>query len=248
MSGRAVPAATHFERMASDYDGARPPYPPGLFDALAREGAIGPGRRVLEIGAGTGLATQELVRRGSRVVAVEPGRELATRLRASVPSVDIQMTTIEQAELPAEEFDAAVAATSMHWVDLPVALPRLHRALRPGGLLAVFRHVFGDHTVQTAFRDHVSRVVTARAGPGRVGISEYPTMLALARGGWFRPMYTCRWKWSVDLSADQVQRLFATFSDWSPDEVDSVVDAVHESGGTVTEHYQSVLHLLRRAP
>ena len=69
----AMVSGMHFERMAAKYATARPPYPSSLYEALEAEGAIGPETRVLEIGAGAGLATRELVRSGSSVVAVEPG-------------------------------------------------------------------------------------------------------------------------------------------------------------------------------
>lgn len=74
-------AGTHFERMAADYAGARPPYPAGIYAALRLAGVTGPGRRVLEIGAGSGLATRDLIRSGSEVVAIEPDANLAALLR-----------------------------------------------------------------------------------------------------------------------------------------------------------------------
>lgn len=75
----------------------------------------------------------------------------------------------EDVPLPAAGFDSAVAATSMHWVDLAVGLPRLHATLRPGGLLAVWRFRFGDESVDTPFRRRAagSRRCAARGGRGR---------------------------------------------------------------------------------
>lgn len=71
-------------------------------------------------------------------------------------------------------------------------------------------------------------------------------MEELAAGGWFEPVRTQRWRWSIDLSAQQIGLLFKTFSNWTPAEVAAVQDAAEELGGHVTEHYQTVLHLLRR--
>lgn len=42
----------HFERSATDYAFARPPYPAAIFEVLRSERVIGPGLRVLEVGAG----------------------------------------------------------------------------------------------------------------------------------------------------------------------------------------------------
>jgi SAM-dependent methyltransferase len=238
----------HFERMAAEYATARPPYPSGLYDTLAADGVIGPGTRVLEIGAGSGLATGELVRAGSEVVAIEPGPELASLLRRDIPGVSVLLTRLEDAELPAGSFDSVVAATSMHWVDLSIGLPKLHAALRPGGSLAVWRHQFGDDSIDTEFRRRVGQIVAERRRRDEVeGRRHPPTMDDLEIGAWFEPVRTERWRWSIDLDTNQLRSLFRTFSDWDTSEVEAVARAADELGGVVTEHYQSVLHLLKRA-
>jgi len=52
-----------------------------LIRKLVDSAAVGPGDRVLEIGPGTGTLTEELLRRGCRVIACELDRELAGLLR-----------------------------------------------------------------------------------------------------------------------------------------------------------------------
>jgi SAM-dependent methyltransferase len=233
--------------MAEDYASARPPYPGVIFDVLRSKGAIGPGRRVLEVGAGAGLATRELVASGSQVVAVEPGRDLSALLQEAVPDAQIVCSTIEDASLPPEAFDSVVAATSMHWVDLSVGLPKLHSAVRSGGMLAAFRTIFGDVTVHTEFRERVKQIVAAREQlSDRLSPEARPTMAELSAGGHFEPVRSERWRWSIDLTADQVTRLFSTFSDWTDEEVRAIRAAADDCGGIVTEHYESVLHLLIR--
>ena len=250
-SGRDATVGTvsgmHFERMAAEYAEARPPYPDAVFETLEQEGVIGSGVRVLEIGAGAGLATHELVRRGSEVVAIEPGQQLATLISNAIPDVETLAARLEDARLPDHGFDSTVAATSMHWVDLSVGLPKIHGALRPHGWLAVWRTVFGDDNVQTEFRDRVNQIVAQRGqddeAPGR---EQRPTMEELAAGAWFEPVRTERWCWSIELSAQQIGRLFKTFSNWSASEAAAAEQAAEDLGGRVTEHYQSILHLLRR--
>lgn len=235
--------------MAVTYATARPPYPAAIFDTLEEAGVIGVDRQVLEVGAGAGLATQELVRRGTDVVALEPGPRLGALLTDAVPGVEVLRTRLEDARLPEQRFDAVVAATSMHWVDLSVGLPRLHGALRPDGWLAVWRTIFGDDAIETEFRVHVRRIVSARDRQDDATHRERrPTMEELAAGGWFEPVGSHHWRWSIDLDADQVGRLFRTFSEWTPTEANAAARAAEDLGGHVTEHYQSVLHLLRRAP
>lgn len=193
----------HFERLAASYDAARPPYPAALFDQLLTEGVVGPGIRVLEVGASSGEATGELLARGCQVVAV----------------------------------------------DLGVALPRLHAALRERGLLAVWRTVFGDPRVQTEFRRRVLDIVARREEGIRDEnvLDPPPTVPQLTAGGLFRHRGSWQWPWQVDLDPGQVRRLFETFSDWRPDEVDAARAAAAEVGPVVREHYVTILHVLQRS-
>lgn len=240
----------HFERLAADYASARPPYPAVIFDVLSSERVIGPGLRVLEVGAGAGLATRELVASGSHVVALEPGEALCTLLEETVPGVQVLTSRFEDADLPTAGFDSVVAATSMHWVDLSLGLPKAHDVLRPDGALAAFRTVFGDDTYETEFRDRVRQIVADRdvpTGGSSLEPEARPTMDELSVGDFFEPVRSEAWRWSVELTTDQVSRLFRTFSDWKDEEVAAVRAAADACGGVVTEHYRSVLHLLRRA-
>jgi SAM-dependent methyltransferase len=238
----------HFERMAEEYRSARPPYPAALFRLLRTEGVIGPGLTVLEVGAGSGQATRELVGSGSRVTALEPGRRLAALLEQDVPGVPVISACLEDAPLPVAGYDSGVAATSLHWVDLSVGLARLGASIRPGGALAVFRHVFGDDGVPTDFRARVQEIVERRRGSSREPPSEArPTMGELAAGAWFQPVLSETWRWAVELSTTEVVCLFRTFSDWTEQEVRDVGAAADASVCRVTEHYRTVLHLLRRS-
>lgn len=240
----------HFEDMAADYAAARPPYPPALFECLRAEGVIGPGRRVLEVGAGSGAATAPMAAMGTEIVAVEPGRDLAGLLRQSVPAAEVVVAALEDVDLGSERLDSVVAATSMHWVDLATTLPRLHAALRPRGWLAVWRHRFSDESVPvTAFRTRVQAIADAARQAAADADDPRPnrsSMEELAADGWFRPVRTDRWHWTVTLDADAAGRLFRTFPGWTSQDVQAVSAAVEDLGGEVVEHYQTVLHLLRK--
>ena len=67
-------------------------YPEELIHRACEGAGIGPGAAVLEIGCGTGQGTRHLLRRGLRVTAVEPGRELITLARAQLSGLgDVQV-------------------------------------------------------------------------------------------------------------------------------------------------------------
>src|SRR5262245_34968873 len=66
-----------FNEAPALYDRARPRYPAEVFDDLIAMTALPLGGRILEIGCGTGIATEPLAERGYQITAVELGAELA---------------------------------------------------------------------------------------------------------------------------------------------------------------------------
>jgi SAM-dependent methyltransferase len=140
-----------FDEDAELYERVRPGYPPEIFDDLAELTGIGPGCRLLEIGAGTGKATLPLALRGCRIIAVELGANMAAvaaRNLAGYPDVEIVVSAFETWPLPAEPFDVVLAATAFHWLDPAVRMAKIRGALRAGGVLAVVEthHVAGGTT------------------------------------------------------------------------------------------------------
>jgi len=241
----------HFDAHADAYDRARPPYPDGLWARLTALGLLDRGTRVIELGAGTGQATGPMLLTGASVTAVEPGAALADRLRLRHPGATVHVGTAESVPLPSGAFDLAVAATAVHWLDLGVVLPKLHRALVPGGHLAVWRNAYGDPSAAvTPFRERISGIVTRRdAGSGRPGPGELDDdawVERLTDGGFFVVTHVERFRWSVELDAEQVRDLFTTFSDWSADEANEASRAVRDLGGRVVEHYVTPLLVLER--
>lgn len=125
-----------FNRVADDYT-ARPGYPAALIDRLASV-AGGPGRRVAELGAGTGHLALPLAARGLRVAAVEPARAMLARLAgAAGPGLTPVHAAAEATGLPARAFDLVVLADALQWVDPEDGAAEVRRLLAPGGALAV---------------------------------------------------------------------------------------------------------------
>jgi hypothetical protein len=50
-----------------------------------------------------------------------------------------------------------------------------------------------------------------------------------------------RYRWTIDLTTEQLRGLFSTFSDWTSEEVQEAADAVAGLGGSVSESYTSWL-------
>lgn len=140
-------AARGFERAGDDYERGRPGYPAEAIDFVVRELEIRPGRRVLDLAAGTGKLTRQLVPTGAELVAVEPVAGMRRKLVDAAPGVEALAGTAEAIPLADASVDAVVCAQAFHWFDGDRALAEIHRVLRPGGSLALIWNV-RDETVE----------------------------------------------------------------------------------------------------
>jgi SAM-dependent methyltransferase len=125
--------ARSFDRAAEDYERGRPGYAEAALDELGLPGDA----HVLDLAAGTGKLTRQLVPRFARVVAVEPLDGMRKLLQELVPEADVRRGTAEDIPLEAGEVDAAFVGEAFHWFAGPLALVELARVLRPGGTLAI---------------------------------------------------------------------------------------------------------------
>jgi ubiquinone/menaquinone biosynthesis C-methylase UbiE len=130
-------AAQGFSAGADAYDRGRPSYPVAAVEHVAEELGIGPGRRVLDLGAGTGKFTELLAPTGAELVAVEPVAEMRAKLVAALPAVTALDGTGESIPVPDDTVDAVVVAQAFHWFDPAAALAEIARVLHPAGGLAL---------------------------------------------------------------------------------------------------------------
>jgi SAM-dependent methyltransferase len=70
---------------------------------------VQPGERAIDVGAGTGALTHELVVRGAAVVAAEPSPEFVRKLRLRFPHIEVQEAPAEQLPFADDSFDVALA-------------------------------------------------------------------------------------------------------------------------------------------
>jgi len=203
------------------YDSARPGHATRVYEVLVERCGLGPGASVLEIGPGTGQATRRLLDLGANpLVAIEPDPALATYLDESLGGrVELHVVALEDARLPAQTFDLAVAASSFHWVEEESGLARIFAALRPGGWFAMWWTLFGDGEEPDAFITATSLLLEdlhSSPSAGDVGRPSHARdsearFAALATTGFQEIGYELvRWQASWDTSG--IRALYSTFS------------------------------------
>jgi ubiquinone/menaquinone biosynthesis C-methylase UbiE len=136
MEGRpGVSLLRDYSRQAQTYDDTRAASPSVL--APLREALDGaPGRRLADIGGGTGNYSRALREEGWDPVVLD--REPAMLARAAGKGLETIEADARSLPLADESVDAAMLVSMLHHVeDPPAALREARRILRPGGRLAL---------------------------------------------------------------------------------------------------------------
>lgn len=154
-------ATDGYTKGADTYVKGRPDYPPELAAWLTDHLRLGPNTTVVDLGAGTGKFTPQLVATGADVIAVEPVAQMRAKLAASLPQVDAVEGTAQHMPLADESVDAVVCAQSFHWFASHDALAEIHRVLKPGGRLGL---VWNLRDARVPWVQRLDAIVNAREG------------------------------------------------------------------------------------
>jgi SAM-dependent methyltransferase len=130
---RAMPAFANGDQ----YHASRPDYPRDAVAYLVLSLGIDSDAHVVDLGAGTGIFTEQLIGFGPRITAVEPTKGMREVLARRLPSVAVMNGSDVNIPLDSDSIDCVIAAQAFHWFDAPVALEEIHRVLVDGGGLGL---------------------------------------------------------------------------------------------------------------
>lgn len=199
-----VPRRLTFGAHADAYERARPGWPEEAARWLIPEGA----ELVVELGAGTGKLTRTIASLGARVVAVEPDPRMLAVLRGlGLEGVEGSAEAIPFSDGMA---DAVVAGSSLHWFELELALPEIHRVLRPGGRFAFgWNHRDDRHPAIAAMSEAVYAAQSRRSGP-RWRSRDWETELGAS--GLFRDVEQARFEHVLELPREALRDHLMSYS------------------------------------
>ncbi|NKB66929.1 MAG: methyltransferase domain-containing protein [Candidatus Latescibacteria bacterium] len=137
-------AASGYQINSDTYAKIRPDYHPELMQCFRKNFTKG---KIVDLGAGTGIFTRQLVHAGYSPIAIEPVPEMRAKIANQLPTVDVRGGTAEETGLVTASIDAVVVAQAFHWFNYQKALVEIKRILSSNGLLVCVWNV-RDETVE----------------------------------------------------------------------------------------------------
>ncbi|MEV7330711.1 class I SAM-dependent methyltransferase [Micromonospora sp. NPDC093244] len=194
--------ALSFGAAASDYDRFRPRYPEAALrwalDGL-RDG------RIVDLGAGTGILTRQVLALGHEVTPVEPDPEMRAQLDAATPGGHALAGSAEAIPLPDGVADAVVVGQAYHWFDRERAHAEIARVLRPGGTFTPIWNVRDERVTWVA---ELGRIAHLGYNAGDV-VGRYEDF-----GPAFTPVELGEFTHHTTLTPDEVIAMLHTRSYW----------------------------------
>lgn len=129
-----------FDTIPEQFDRYRPRYCPELFSELIAYVNVGPDKTVLELGPGTGQATDPVLNTGCDYHAIELGEHLFTKMKekyghfSNFHIVNDDFITHDFGE---QKFDLIYSAATIQWIPEDIAFSKTYALLKPGGTLAM---------------------------------------------------------------------------------------------------------------
>jgi phospholipid N-methyltransferase len=136
-----------FDTIPEQFDKFRPRYSAELFEYFIREAGIGTETKVLEIGPGTGQATDPILDTGCDYNAIELGEHLYEKMKEKYdtrPNFHIVNDDFITHDFGEQRYDVIYSAATIQWIPEKVAFSKTFELLKPGGTLAMM-FLIGDY-------------------------------------------------------------------------------------------------------
>lgn len=134
-----------FDKAAEYYDKFRPGYPNEIIEAMVMHTKLSKDSKTLEIGAGSGKATDFFKDYGFSIRCIEPGENLVKNGQIKFKhysNIKFECGRFEELKQDNEKYDVIFAAQSFHWVPQPIGYQKCAEMLKESGYLAPFWNMY----------------------------------------------------------------------------------------------------------
>ncbi|MBQ8821867.1 MAG: methyltransferase domain-containing protein [Lachnospiraceae bacterium] len=251
-----------FAGVVQDYEYSRPGYPLKLKRDICSFANLEEDARLLEVGAGTGQATNLFLDVAAKLDLIEVSDEQVDFLKRkyeSHPQVEVHKAYFEEFALK-EKYDLIYSATAFHWIESDVGYPKAYEMLKEGGTLAVFWHMSSVTCYEGGVFEGLNEIKKKyfheeALGYDEGGIHQVVTkrVTQIQTGGYFGEPKIREYWWVDTYDAERYTALVNTYSSTQslPKKVrrqylQEIEDHIKENGGKVELPQLVILYLVRK--
>lgn len=254
-----------FDTVVSKYDKMRPGYVPELFKTVFEYIHIGENSRVVEVGSGSGQATEPVLKTGCELIAAEYGENFSGFLIEKFkdyPKFSVRTGKFEEIDFPSDSFDLIFSATAFHWVPEETGYKKVFDMLKPGGAFARFanrpQNCKNDPElgaeIQALYNEYYNRQNNIKSGTKRWFTEEDAKAISLIPVKYGFTDIQCHLFYRERVfSASEYIQLLGTYSDHIAIEerirnvfFSKIEDAINRHGGKITISDTIDLELARK--
>lgn len=210
-----------FDKVAEEYDRIRPKYPTEVFKDIIEYSNLKQDGNILEIGCGTGQATEGFVNLGyTNITAVELGEDLckiAADKFKHYKNINILHSDFEGwKEETGQKFDLAISATAFHWIQQDIGYKKTAELLNESGSIGFFwtHHVPGIGEIFTEISEAYQKYAPHLDYNNSNQVEELidGRIKSINTTGLFKDLVVKRYEWVDKYSSEDYIALFNTNS------------------------------------
>lgn len=203
-----------FDMISQEFDKWREKYTPELFDFIIKECQLDSSKKCLEIGPGSGQASDFAINSGCEYTAIELGKNLTGLMKVKFGDKEnfrIINDDFEKHDFGNQHFDLIYSAATIQWINQEIAYKKCFELLNENGYLAMFRMWDDLKSPNPELYDEIQQVYD------RYFVSEIPYTCKFdyTKGGDYGYTYSGQFKFynSRSYTADEFSEYIKTHAD-----------------------------------
>ncbi len=249
-----------FNLAADYYDRYRPSYPSEIIEQLINKTGIAKGSELLEIGAGSGKATELFKEKGYNICCIDPGKDLVANGRIKFqdyPGIKFECQRFEEYDAQKNSIEVIYSAQAFHWVPQPIGYKKCAQALKAKGYLAPFWNMYitYDNDVDNELLELSRKYGGLADFLNEEGCEKRISSIvsSISESGFFKKPDVYRQMWKQSYTADEYYGFALTgnsFIQKSDEEKENahrdLVKLANKHGGVIERPYMCVLYISQK--
>ena len=150
-----------FDQIPETFDKYRLRYCDELFAEIITVSDLNSNKDVLEIGPGTGQATEPILKTGCNYKAIELGENFTEYMKnkyRAYSNFDIVNADFETYDFGNQSFDLIYSAATIQWIPEEIAFSKAYDLLKPSGILAMFMTISDEKSANEELYNRMDEV------------------------------------------------------------------------------------------